>query len=297
MSGNRLATRAVDFVGRRARASLALAAALVVFAPGARAQSVFFPREPSPERLEYMLESSGYELRSDLIRRGDVYLADVVTDLGDHERLVIEARTGRILERFPFGMRRWREARLGDWRDPDDAAPSDWGYGDAPPRPPRSVRSAPQGDKSDDGLADRERTQHAPTDPSEASSKPNVILGPDAASAAPTTDADKSKAKTKIHVAHKKKPVVASLAPPDKSALDATKPIADSPKPSPNDRPAADLKPITAPATTPEKSADPAIKPVAQGKPAPEAKVTLSPEPRPEKKTKPVNDVPVDPLD
>ncbi len=291
MIGNGLAAGAAVSGGKRARASLALAAALVMLAPGARAQSLLFPREPSPERVEYMLESAGYELRSELARRGDVYLGDVVSESGARERLVIDARTGRILESFPMGMRHWREARLGDWRDPDDAAPPEWGYGgDAPPRPPRPLRMEPRADAGGD-----ERTRPAPDGHAEISPKPNVIYGPDAA--APAADTDKAKAKAKIHVAHKKKPVIASLAPPDKTAPDPVKPLAGAPKPAADGKPALDVKPAAPQAAAPEKPAEEAPKPVAEAKPAPEVKIAPNPEPRPEKKTKPVNDVPVDPLD
>src|SRR5450432_2923006 len=89
---------------RRASISAACAAAAVVIllAPAARAQNpFFFLFEPSPQRIERQLNAWGYGLRGPLVRRGDVYVADVVSDTGDRERLVIDARSARIVQRFP----------------------------------------------------------------------------------------------------------------------------------------------------------------------------------------------------
>ena len=114
-------------------AACAAAAVLMLLAPAARAQNLFFLFEPAPLRIERQLESAGYELRGPLVRRGDVYVADVVGQTGARERLIVDARTARIVDRFPSVATRWREGRFGDWRDDENS------WNDAPPRPPQGV--------------------------------------------------------------------------------------------------------------------------------------------------------------
>jgi hypothetical protein len=128
---------------RRLRRSIqftAAAAVLLAAAPAARAQGLFsvFGGGPSSYDIERRLDAAGYSRTGPLIRRGDVYLADVVLPgRGDAQRLVIDAATGRILQRFRARQARWRDVGPRDWNGgEDDAWGAAWG---APPRPPRDL--------------------------------------------------------------------------------------------------------------------------------------------------------------
>jgi hypothetical protein len=60
-----------------------------------------------PGDIERSLEAQGYELVAPLMRRPGVYLADVSTGPAGHQRLIIDARSGQVLERFPAPGRNW----------------------------------------------------------------------------------------------------------------------------------------------------------------------------------------------
>ena len=101
------------------------AAALVLLAlpTAAQAQGFFFLfGSPSPYEIERRLEAAGYVVTGPLTLRGDVYLADVVVRGEGPERLVIDAQSGRIVERYRGRADRWREA----------AAPPPSAWGDDP---------------------------------------------------------------------------------------------------------------------------------------------------------------------
>ena len=71
------------------------------FAPAATAQWLQPPwRAAWPGEIERSLEAQGYVLTAPLIRRPGVYLADVSAGPAGYQRLVIDARSGQILERF-----------------------------------------------------------------------------------------------------------------------------------------------------------------------------------------------------
>jgi hypothetical protein len=119
---------------------LAWAAATVVLlalptAAPAQAQGFFFLfGSPSPNEIERQLAAAGYLVTGPLTLRGDVYLADVVVRGEGQERLVIDAHSGRIIERYRGRADHWREA----------AAPPPSAWGDDPslwngPRPPASI--------------------------------------------------------------------------------------------------------------------------------------------------------------
>ena len=113
------------------------AAALVLLAlpTAAQAQGFFFLfGNPSPYEIERRLEAAGYALTGPLTMRGDVYLADVVVRGEGPERLVIDAQSGRIVERYRGRADRWREA----------SAPPPSAWSDDPrmwngPRPPAAI--------------------------------------------------------------------------------------------------------------------------------------------------------------
>jgi len=64
----------------------------------------------SPGEIEGGLEAQGYVLTGPLMRRPGVYLADVSAGPAGYQRLVIDARSGAILERFPAPGRIWGPA-------------------------------------------------------------------------------------------------------------------------------------------------------------------------------------------
>src|SRR5580704_2085424 len=70
------------------------------FVPTAKAQWLTPWRAASPGEIERSLEAQGYGLIAPLVRRPEVYLADVSAGPAGYQRLVIDARSGQILERF-----------------------------------------------------------------------------------------------------------------------------------------------------------------------------------------------------
>ncbi len=84
---------------------------LITFAPTATAQWLPPWRfSPPPGAIERSLEAQGYMLRAPLMRRPGVYLADVSVGPAGYQRLVIDARSGVILERFAAPSRMWGPA-------------------------------------------------------------------------------------------------------------------------------------------------------------------------------------------
>src|SRR3984957_14747153 len=76
-----------------------------------------------PGEIERNLEAQGYDLTAPLMRRPGVYLADVSAGPAGHQRLIIDARSGQVLERFPAPGPTWgpalaaRDAGFGDPQD------------------------------------------------------------------------------------------------------------------------------------------------------------------------------------
>jgi hypothetical protein len=279
-------------------ATCVAAAVLMLLAPTARAQGLFSLFEPASHRIERQLESAGYELRGPLVRRGDVYVADVVGGAGARERLIIDARTARIVDRFPVATR-WRDDRFGDWRDRDDQ--DAWSDG---PRPPQGMAPRPRDDAWSDGdedlppaLRPKPHDEIARSDPS---AKPNVIYGEDGLNGPATSTVDVDKSKPKPHVAKRKPATVAPLAKVNPSVPASADGIVPSPPPNPgavaatpNPPSAESPKSVSQPAKvqmeTPTQAGD--AKPPADTKPVAEAKPLA--EPRPVVQTK----APVDALD
>ena len=76
---------------------------LMVFAfvPAAAAQWLAPPwRVAFPGEIARSLEAQGYLLTAPLMRRPGIYLADVSAGPAGHQRLIIDAMSGQILERF-----------------------------------------------------------------------------------------------------------------------------------------------------------------------------------------------------
>jgi hypothetical protein len=78
-----------------------------------------------PGEIERSLEAQGYVLTGPLMRRPGVYLADVSAGPAAHQRLIIDARSGQILERFAAPGRIWGPA----------LAARDEEFGEPPPGP------------------------------------------------------------------------------------------------------------------------------------------------------------------
>ena len=86
--------------GRAAVVAGGVAVALVTLAPAARAQ--FFWEHPrySADDIARIAMQHGFHPLARPFRNADVYLADVVNGRGRRERLVVNAETGEILQRF-----------------------------------------------------------------------------------------------------------------------------------------------------------------------------------------------------
>jgi hypothetical protein len=252
------------------------AAALVLLALPATAQAqgfFFLFGSPSPYEIERQLAASGYELTGPLTMRGDVYLADVIVRGEGPERLVIDAQSGRVVERYRGRADRWREA----------AAPPPSGWGDDPrlwngPRPPAPI-----------GPDVAPPASFEPARPSvlETPKAENSKLKPKAAEIKPKTTP-----KPPTPVANVTNPPPAAVVP----APTATIPVAP---------PAAASSPAAVPASPAAIPASPSAAAAASPSPAPAIEAAKADAPSAAKptpavapvKSKAVNDIPVTPLD
>jgi hypothetical protein len=124
---------------RRSLAGLALGG-FIAFAsvPNAMAQWLRPWPAVSPGDIEQRLEAQGYLLIAPLHRRPMVYLADVSAGPAGYQRLVIDAWSGVILQRFVVPPRRWgpifamREGGFGGPLPPGPAGPPPGGEGPPP---------------------------------------------------------------------------------------------------------------------------------------------------------------------
>jgi hypothetical protein len=108
---------------RRCLAGSALGGLITFTAvPAAMAQWLPPWRAASPGYVEQRLEAQGYLLIAPLQRRPTVYLADVSAGPGGYQRLVIDAWSGTILQRFVAPPRRWGPVLAA--RDGEFAAPA-----------------------------------------------------------------------------------------------------------------------------------------------------------------------------
>ena len=241
---------------RASVAALALAASfLSLGATSAKAQLFFSwgDRAVSPMQVERMVEASGYRLTGPVMRNGPVYLANVLGRENDRERLVIDARDGRLLQRYSAEARR-QYAADGDWasRPRPRAYMFDGDFereDDFPtPRPPSDVysdsgagllhgpllRQAPQGSQ----VARTEDPAARAVD----SSDPYVILAP------PDVGHAQDKAKPKPQAKHKK-PEATPVAQPAANPADA-KPAPVAVQPPANPQPTNPQAAVTPDATT-----------------------------------------------
>lgn len=257
----------------------AAAAVLLVLSPAAKAQGLFsfFSGGPSPYDIERRLEADGYALTGPLVRRGDVYLADVAVGRRDFERLVIDADSGRIVQRYRAQPARWRDVGPRDWdADEDDS----WG---PPPRPPVGLDRPGPSETLDLPLA-RPQPPASTRDQiarGEDAASPTVILGSGGARATSSDRNEKSKSKPRDAKRKTIAPAPAAQATnppaPAQSAVAPTQ--AATPTPSAS---------VTATA-----KADAGASVVAAKSPPP----ADTPDARAPSKSKAVNDLPVTPLD
>jgi hypothetical protein len=64
-------------------------------------------RAAFPVDIEWSLEARGYVLTAPLLRRSGIYIADVSAGSASYQRLIVDARSGQILESFPASGRVW----------------------------------------------------------------------------------------------------------------------------------------------------------------------------------------------
>jgi hypothetical protein len=113
----------------------------IAFVPTAMAQWMPPWGAAFPGEIEQSLEAQGYVLTAPLIRRPGVYLADVSAGPAGHQRLIIDARSGQILERFTAPGRNWGPAlaaREGGFGEPEDGP----GFAGPPAAAAPTARSA-----------------------------------------------------------------------------------------------------------------------------------------------------------
>jgi hypothetical protein len=68
-----------------------------------------------PSQMERMIEAGGYRLTGPVVRHGQIYLADVIGPEDNEERLVFDARDGRLLRHAPGES---RQSATPDGRSP-----------------------------------------------------------------------------------------------------------------------------------------------------------------------------------
>jgi len=245
---------------RKGVAALALAASLAALQAGPAAAQWFrwpsWDSALSPGQVERMIGASGYRLTGPVQRSGPIYLANVLGRDDDLERLVIDARDGRLLQRYAVGQAGRRLAATADWgtrpriqTNPDD----DWldRDDDSPPRPPGGILDG--GGETAPRLLLPSQGQVARGDDY---SGPHVILAPPGASPEPPLERPKPKPQAKH-----KKPDATPLAQPAANPGAPTPPRPDAAaEPAPAAPRVADTKTAPEPEVVP---AAPASKPAA----------------------------------
>ena len=134
-------------LGRCLAGSALGALVAVAFVPTAAAQWMPPWGAAFPGEIERSLEAQGYVLTAPLMRRPGVYLADVSAGPAGHQRLIIDARSGQILEHFTTSRRNWGAALAA--RDGEFGEPQPGGVGPplgpgfaVPPAAAATARSA-----------------------------------------------------------------------------------------------------------------------------------------------------------
>jgi hypothetical protein len=299
------------FSPRAPVAALALAVSMLSLgASSAKAQYLLnWDRGLSPMQVERMVQASGYRLTGPVARNGGVYLANVLGREDDPERLVIDARDGRLLQRYGAAASH-RQYAAADWSSPPRPQPGlfDGWFDrddDSPaPRPPASV----YGDAAS-GIAHPSLVRPAQAPPSQSSAlaraddayspaDPYVIPAPAAATPAAEKPKPKQQVKRKPESTPVARPVAAAPAdakPAPVAAQPAASPQASAePQAAITPRVAAPARPTSVGVSTPAAPRVADTKPVVA--PAPQA-VPAEPPPKVERPKPALNDVPVAPLE
>jgi hypothetical protein len=231
-------------------ATLGLAAALLwAGAPAAHAQWFGSDSALPATQVERMVQASGYRLTGPVVRNGPIYLADVLGREDDPERLIIEANSGRLLQRYRAPARQQRfvandywsgqqrprpsagwfdreddfvpqrqqqqPVASGDWRRQQPAQSQGGWFGRDeeidPPRPPARIGAT----SADDARRTQPNGTRAPAAGNVAraddGSAPYVILAPDRVPGAHEITLEKPRAKPQVR---RKKPEPTPVAQP-----------------------------------------------------------------------------------
>jgi hypothetical protein len=287
-----MASKPISTRRRHAFAGLTLFVALA--APmAASADSIFdlFLPSVSPSAVQYNLARAGFVARSAMVRRGDVYLYDVSDRYGVPQRLVIDARTGRIMERYSLRPSQWAEARRLDARPRvEDDWDAEW---DGSPRPeidapsprPHVIEALP--------------SENLPATPRLSRQRDLAYGEGHAATPLVATPPPDPKPTEKPRIKLSRPRPIASPTPGDQPQTATAAPSATDPA-----APQATTAPLGAPATTriaptPQQPATASPTPTTSGivasSGASDAKA--APPPPPAAKGKAINDIPVAPLD
>jgi len=290
-------TRSRWLFSRPRAAALALAASVVwMGAPAAQAQLFNWDSALPPAQVERMIQASGYRLTGPVIRHGPVYLADVLGRDNDAERLIIDAKEGRLLQRFPAATTRRQAVASSALSSPPPQMGASFGWFSrdddaAAPRPPAAIegetwleprQAAPIAPAHAPTVKEVARTDDAPG--------PHVIMAPNGAPAAATLTPLLEKPRLRPQVKRKK-------FEPTPVAQPATAP--GDGKPAPLAQPAA-VPSVAAPAASDAAGAAPHVaetKAAPASAPATAAIAPAAPAPRAPAAKPAINDVPVAPLE
>lgn len=254
--------RSQGLFSRPRAAALALAVSVVAMgASAARAQLFNWDRALPPAQVERMIQGIGYRLTGPVIRHGPVYLANVLGRRNDPERLIIDAREGRVLQRFAAPPRQ-ADADGGWWGPPRQESDSLFGWlsgNDVPdsPTPPAGLDSG----------AEDQPARLAPVRPpavkklarTDDSAVPHVIMAPIGTPGATTSAPLLEKPRPRPEVRRRKfeaTPVAQPAAPPG-GASPAAPHVAQS-KAAPPPATVA-VAPVAPPAAPKAPAAKPAV--------------------------------------
>jgi len=276
-------------------------AALTAFAAATSADAQWFPPlgAAPPGEIVQRLRAEGYVLIQPLRRNDTVYLADVNSGTGGRERLVIDAWSGEILQRFVArrgsGRRGFGGGYVvegGEFNFPPPLAPPperDFREGSlvngepggaAAPAPRSKVKPKPTATgvrPAEPSPATAAAPPAQPVNPPGAGGDGNSANPGAGAAVAPTGAASPATESAKPDERQSNGPTKAETSPPTSS------------QPAPEAAPKADVAPASPPAMAQTLTKN-ASQPSGPAAPAP------APAAKPSEKTK-VNDVPVNPLE
>lgn len=129
----------------------------LTFLPAAATAQWLAPpwRAAFPGEIAQSLEARGYVLTAPLLRRPGIYIADVEDGPAGSQRLIIDSRSGRILESFPASVRMWgpvlasRGEEFGERGAPGMGGPPPGGGFSGPPAAGPATTLAPGGSAGD----------------------------------------------------------------------------------------------------------------------------------------------------